>query len=168
MPCTYSLLSRFLPALLVHAAVGLVLPWRRVARKRLHIQHLVFSSQRAANERLRGSDAKQTICESSCVEWRSGLCSSNTHGFTIPCQHSAEGQSQAWPLWVTFIPFTASCPTPFWQLFAFFCWLLFFLNANIFSGTKLGFSLILCTSMDTSGSVVSMRAEEQSFHVRYR
>lgn len=42
------------------------------------------------------------------------------------------------------------------------------LNATIFSGTKLGFSLILCTSMDTGGSVVSTRAEEQSFHVRYR
>ncbi|KAF0047031.1 hypothetical protein F2P81_000664 [Scophthalmus maximus] len=38
----------------------------------------------------------------------------------------------------------------------------------IFSGTKLGLSLILCTSMDTSGSVVSTPVEEQSLHVRYR
>lgn len=94
-------LSRFLLTPLVHAAVWLVLPWHRAARKRLHMQHLVFSSQRAANKRLRASDAKHTLHESSCVDWRSGFCSFNSRGFTFPCQHSAEGLLQTRTNWVT-------------------------------------------------------------------
>lgn len=45
-PCS---LTSCLPPL-VHAAVWSVLPWHHVARMRLHTQHLVFSSQRAADE----------------------------------------------------------------------------------------------------------------------
>lgn len=94
---------------------------------------------------------------------------SNTHGVTFPCQRSADGQSQTWPRWVTFCLVCLLVPNSLQpESFCFLsCWLLF-LNATIFSGTRLGFSLILCTSMDTSGSLVSTRAEEQSFHVRYR
>lgn len=59
------------------------------------------------------------------------------------------------------------------KVFFFFCAFSpllspFISNATFSTGTRLGFSLILCTSMDSSGSVVSTRAEQQSFHVRYR
>ena len=94
---------------------------------------------------------------------------SNSHGVTVPSQQISRG---------TFVYFTAlgeflfwpPSPflTPFDQRIIFLSRWLLFPNATIFLGTKLGFSLILCTSMDTSGSVVSMQAEEQSLHVRYR
>ena len=77
-------------------------------RKRLHTQHLMFSSQRAASQR--GSDAKHTLYESSCVDWRSGLCSFNTHGFTCHCERSAEGHSHAVPQVVTFLSVITQLP----------------------------------------------------------
>lgn len=46
----------------------LVLPWHRVARMRLHIQHLVFSSQRAADE-IEARWRKNTQCTKAAV-WR--------------------------------------------------------------------------------------------------
>lgn len=65
--------SRSPPAPLVLAAVWLVLPWQRVAGMRLHVQRLVFSSQRATVS-LKWRKAHGH--ERSRVDWGSGLCSS--------------------------------------------------------------------------------------------
>lgn len=73
---SFPALTPSISACLVHAAVWLLLPWHRVARARLHTQHLVFSSHRAADNRLKGSDAKHTAFERRTVAWRSGFCSS--------------------------------------------------------------------------------------------
>lgn len=79
-------LSSFLPAPPPppHAAVWLVLPWHPVSRKRLHIQHLVFFSQRAAEEGLLSCDAETQPCV-----WTDDQ-HSEAH---VPCQPSVEGQS---------------------------------------------------------------------------
>lgn len=170
-PFIPTLLSHFLPAPLVHAAVWLVLPWHRVARMRLHIQHLVFSSQRAADEIEVQWRKTHSIRKQPC-----GLPLRTLHLcltlmrlpslVSIQQTDSCRLDHVGW-LFLLGLPPRAQLPSTKGFFCFLSCWLLF-LNATIFSGTRLGFSLILCTSMDTSGSLVSTQAEEQSFHVRYR
>jgi len=151
--------SRSPPAPLVLAAVWLVLPWQRVAGMRLHVQRLVFSSQRATGE---PEVAQSTRSRTQPRGLRLGtlqLCLT-LMGLPSPgTTQQRDGHRLDHLVWLLVFHRRS-----FWL---FFCHP-FFSRKRFFSGTKLGFSLILCTSMETSGSVVSTGNEEQSFHVRYR
>lgn len=148
---------------LVHAAVWSVLPWHRVARMRLHTQHLVFSSQRAADEVEVRWRKTRSIWKQPC-----GLPLRTLQLYlTLVELPSPVNIQQRDSCRLDHVGLPPRAQLPLTKDFFFFL-VGSFLNATIFSGTRLGFSLILCTSMDTSGSVVSTRAEEPSFHVRYR
>lgn len=131
-----SLPSRLPP--LVGAAVWSVLPWHRAATSRLHKQHLVFSSQRAA-DKIEGRWRKtgtlwQQPCELALRTLQ--LCLTPMRS-PLPCRHSGEGQSQTWPHWI--FCFLSLCSALFnLHCFYFFltCRLIF--TRNHFFGNETG------------------------------
>lgn len=96
----------------------LVLPWHRVARMRLHIQHLVFSSQRAADE-IEGQwrkthSARKQPCGLTLRTLQ--LCLTLV-GLPSPVNTQQRDSRRLDHVGWLFVWFTCSCPTPFFFFF---------------------------------------------------